>query len=102
MADPQLTEKKSALEREIEQMMEQTQGLLKGTKVAQRDAERVRRKSKELESELNDMAAAAEAWNAIGGRLLACACRSDGLLTHLRCGRPSKPSQLERLQRGRA
>merc|ERR1719178_63670 len=65
---PGLPAQKSMLEQEIEKMMEATDGLLKDTKTAQRDAERVRRKSKELEQSLSDMAAAAEAWNGIGGR----------------------------------
>ena len=59
---------KSALEKEMEALLGATAGLMKETKEASASAAKTRRKSRELEATLNDMAAASDSWNALGGR----------------------------------
>lgn len=67
-APPALEKEKSALEKEMEALLGATSNLMSDTKKTQGEAAKVRRKSKDLEESLDQMASASDKWNALGGR----------------------------------
>ena len=63
---------KSALELEMEALLGGAGDVLKGTTEAQGEVRRARRKSKELDEQLQQITSSVEAWGALGALVVPC------------------------------